>query len=371
MSDHGSGPRAMTDPVVDITDMYAFPSPQRPGVLVLVLNVFPFCGPKALFSDAVDYRFRLRGAAIAPGGAKAFAVGEKEISFTCRFTAPSGDKGALVQEGSLTVSTGQTVSFRVNDEKGGAVPGLRVYAGVRIDPFFFDGGRMGMTMKTRKLSFEPVGRATVFRQNVMAIVVEVEIASVLGELGGPLLAVVSETARTGPITIRLERFGRPEIKNFLMMLGEFDLRDLYNQEDAFKPSPNYHNAFRTRSSANLAFLDSLDGKTDWPLDAQGIHPLADLLMADFMVVDVSKPFVGESYFEIEGKLLKGEPHQTCGGRSLNEDSVDRFLTVVITNDNGPRISDGVDQATVPAAKVFPYLMPPEQNPPALNLPSAK
>jgi hypothetical protein len=360
----------MADPVVDITDMYAFPSPHRPGVLVLVLNVFPFCGPKALFSDAVDYRLRLRGAAIAPDGAKSFTVGEKEIDFTCRFTAPDTDAGgALVQDGHLTVSTGQNLSFRVNDENGAAGSGIRVYAGVRIDPFFFDGGRMVMAMKTGKLSFEAVGHATVFRQNVLAIVLEVEVASVLGELGGPLLAVVGETMRTGPITIRLERFGRPEIKNFLMLLGEFDLRDLYNQEDAFKPSPGYQKAFRTRSSANLAFYDGMDGKTDWPLDAQGIHPLADLLMADFMIVDVSKPFVGESYFEIEGNLLKGEPHQTCGGRSLNEDSIDRFLTVVITNDIGPRISDGVDQATVPAADVFPYLMPPEQNPPALKLPS--
>ena len=29
MSDHGSGPRALADPVVDITDMYVFPNPQR------------------------------------------------------------------------------------------------------------------------------------------------------------------------------------------------------------------------------------------------------------------------------------------------------------------------------------------------------
>jgi hypothetical protein len=51
VSDHGSGPRAAADPVVDITDMYVFPSPQRPGYLVLVMNVFPFAGPSAFFSD--------------------------------------------------------------------------------------------------------------------------------------------------------------------------------------------------------------------------------------------------------------------------------------------------------------------------------
>lgn len=36
MSDHISGPRAIANPITDITDMYAFPSPERPGRLVLV-----------------------------------------------------------------------------------------------------------------------------------------------------------------------------------------------------------------------------------------------------------------------------------------------------------------------------------------------
>ena len=30
MSDHISGPRALADPIADITDVYAFPSPERP-----------------------------------------------------------------------------------------------------------------------------------------------------------------------------------------------------------------------------------------------------------------------------------------------------------------------------------------------------
>jgi hypothetical protein len=53
MSDHLSGPRALADPSCDICDLYAFPSPERTGHLVLVVNVFPFAGPTALFSDAV------------------------------------------------------------------------------------------------------------------------------------------------------------------------------------------------------------------------------------------------------------------------------------------------------------------------------
>jgi len=35
MSDHISGPRAIADPVTDITDVYAFPCPESPGHLVL------------------------------------------------------------------------------------------------------------------------------------------------------------------------------------------------------------------------------------------------------------------------------------------------------------------------------------------------
>jgi hypothetical protein len=103
---------------------------------------------------------------------------------------------------------------------------------------------------------------------------------------------------------------------------------------------------------------------------QGIHHLIDLLMADFMVVDVSKPFAEPSYLEIERKLLAGKAYQTCGGRSLNEDTADSFLTWLVNADNGPRISDGVDRTTELAAYTFPYLAPPEQNPPPVILSAA-
>jgi uncharacterized protein DUF4331 len=46
MSDHFSGPRAIAGPAGDITDLYAFPSPERPGHLVLVLDVLPDAPPR-------------------------------------------------------------------------------------------------------------------------------------------------------------------------------------------------------------------------------------------------------------------------------------------------------------------------------------
>jgi Domain of unknown function (DUF4331) len=373
MSDHNSGPRALADPVVDITDVYVFPSPERPGVLVLVLDVVPNAAPAALFSDAVDYRFRLRPVTIPGGAPAAFAVSNREYVFSCRFAAPVERPGdlPLAQEGTCAASTGQAASFRVNDEQGGEADGLRVFAGRRLDPFFFDGVRAVQTILTRQLAFVSPGDSRQHRQNVLSIVVEVDVATVLGAETGPLFAVVGETVTAGSISARLERFGRPLMKSVVLGAKDFDtvnrdldIRDLYNQEDAFNLGPTYLGAYRARLNANLRFWDGLDQTTDWPPDTNGAHPLTELLLADFMVVDVSKPYAEDSYFEIERALLKGASHETCGGRSLNDDVADTILTMLVNAGNDARISDGVDQQAVPASRVFPYLAPPELNPPA-------
>ncbi len=373
MSDHNSGPRALADPVVDITDLFVFPNPERPGSLVLVLDVFPNAEPTALFSDAVDYRFRVRPVKIPRAAGAAFAVSEKEYTFSCRFAAPveRQSSGALVQEGACTASTGQAVSFRVNDEEGGRAQGLRVFAGRRLDPFFFDGVRAAQAIVTGQLAFVSPGNSRQYRQNCLSIVVEVDVATIFGAHAGPLFAVVGETAMVGPITVRLERFGRPLIKSVVLgakhldkVNRDLDIRDLYNQEDAFKLGPTYLGAYRARMNANLGFWDGLDQKTDWPLDAHGTHPLTELLLADFMVVDVSKQYAEDSYLEIERALLKGASHGTCGGRSPNDDIADTLLTILINAGNGPRISDGVEGQAVRATRAFPYLVRPDPNPPA-------
>lgn len=378
MSDHGSGPRAIADSTVDITDVYVFPSPERPGALVLVLNAFPFAGPTARFSDVVDYRLRVRPVtAASPGAGASFAVGDKEYTFSCRFAAPvDGDGGAqLVQEGTCTAPNGETVSFRVNDEEGVKGQALRVFVGRRMDPFFFDGPAVLRSVASRKLAFTNPGNSTVYRQNVLSIVIEFEVATMFAG-DGPLFAVVGETAMASAPAIRLERYGRPDIKNVIMFPKDFDpvnrdleIRDLYNEEDAFSLGPAYLGAYHSRMNANLAFWDGIDGQTDWPLDSHGTHPLTELLLADFMVVDVSKPFAEDTFFEIERAMLKGAAHQTCGGRALNDDCMGTFMTVFVNGGNGKRISHGIDGPAVPASRAFPYLVPPEPNPPKPQLPA--
>ena len=331
------------------------------------MNVFPYAGPSAVFSDAVIYRLRVRSASIAPDR-RGFNIGADEFTFDCTFDVPaSPDSGAPpVQRGRCTTPSGEVVPFVVNDENGGRGGGLHVFAGQRSDPFFLDGPMIEKTLVTKQLAFKKVGSDRLYGKNVLGIVLKIEWATLLK--GGPMFAVVGETLTSGKRPIRLERVGRPEIKNVTLSAKMFDqvnrnleIRELYNNEDAFNLSKTYLDAYRARFNANLAFFDSLDGKTDWPLDEHGNHPLTELLLADFLVVDVSKPFRETSYFEIEEAVLKERAHATCGGRWLNEDIVDFILTLYINAGSGPRISDGVDAPIAWSSKSFPYMAPP--NPP--------
>src|SRR5947209_12910375 len=105
MSDHISGPRALSEPIADITDLYAFPSPERPGHLVLVMNTLPFAQPEDEMSDGLIYRFRLRPLTeTAPGDPAPFAVGPEEFVIECTFgSGPEDTEGHGVgQEGTCT-----------------------------------------------------------------------------------------------------------------------------------------------------------------------------------------------------------------------------------------------------------------------------
>src|SRR5580700_8567699 len=277
MSHHISGPRAMAEPAADVTDLYAFPSPEHPGRLVLVLNTLPFALPTAAFSDGLIYRFRLR---------------------------------PLIAD--------------ARDD---------------VTPFSVVGGE-----------------------------IEVDCA-ILGH--AELYGVVGETLTRGRLNIRLERAGRPEVPNLMLAPKQFDpvnrdleIRDLYNMDDAFHLSHAYRSAYRARLNANLAFWDGLDGKTDWPAREDGAHPLTELMLADYLVVDITKPYAEHgSFLEIELAARRGEAHRTCGGRTLNDDVMDTIFTLLVNAGNGPIIRDGIDQATRPGSRAFPYLAPPNPDPP--------
>lgn len=376
MSDHFSGPRAIAGPAGDVTDVYAFTSPERPGHLVLVMNVLPLARPGAHFLEAIACRLRLRPLSIE-GTAFRFGPEEEELVFACGFGAPhtNGAGHAPVQDGWCTAPWGETARFIVHDEQGGEIDGMRVFAGLRSDPFFIDVAAIDASVAAGRLMFTQPGNLTGAGSNVLSIVIEVDARRWLEAGKGPLFGVVGETVVAGQLQIRIERFGRPEIKNVMLGMKEYDqlnrqleVRDLYNLEDAFHISGDYRPVFRARLNANLPVYDKLDGKIDWELGPDGQHPLTDLLLDDYMVVDVSKPFATDSFFEIETAVLEGRPHETCGGRWLDDDMMDTLLTVLIAGLNGPRIDDGVYGPAKPSSTTFPYLVSPNPAPPEVAPP---
>jgi hypothetical protein len=362
MSDHFSGPAVMGDPAVDITDFYAFVSPERPGALVLIMDVFPLATPGSFFSDVLTYRFRLRPLTPSNGNV---TYGSAEHTIDVTFDDVRDESS--VQGASVVTSDGRKASFTVGGQS--EQDGMRVFAGLVSDPFFMDVEAALRTDLSGALSFTDPGINTVQSRDVLSIVVELPFAPIVDHFEGvTLVGAIGEnfvTRRGKPI--RIERLGRPEIKNFALANPMRDprtrgveLRDLYNREDAFGLSKEYRALYESRLDANLAFFDGLDGRTAWPLGAAGRHPLRDLLVGDFLILDLAGSFAAGRFLEIERSLVAGRPHESAGGRWLDDDILDEMLTLFVNGGSGERFGDNVDAPTKPGKRSFPYVREPNR-----------
>src|SRR5262245_1528770 len=184
-----------------------------------------WCDPLPFTHHSVEglsivYRFRVRPVSITGGGrAAAFAPGQEEFTFDVTFAAAAASpKGgdAPVQQGTCRTPAGEVVTFLVNDDNGTTDKGLRVYAGCRSDPFLIDVAALRESFNTGRLAFKHPGTHTLAGANILGIVVEFDSDMLLASGRGPLFAIVGETITSGRLPIRLERFGRPEVKNFLL-----------------------------------------------------------------------------------------------------------------------------------------------------------
>src|SRR3954453_18972415 len=127
--------------------------------------------------------------------------------------ARPGAPPARPQPGTCVTPPGDQISFAVNDERGGSGGGVRVFAGARWDPFIMDARGALTTIATRQLAFTEAGFIFLDGKNVLSIVVEVD-ADVLPD--GAIVGVIAETLTRGTFNVRIERVGRPEVKNMML-----------------------------------------------------------------------------------------------------------------------------------------------------------
>src|SRR5678815_5108471 len=101
MSDHVDGPRSIGEPAADLTDLFAFTSPENPGRTVLAMCVFPSAGEDAIFSNVIDYAIAVRRVTVAGvGNAARFRSADEEIRFGFRFDVLQRDaSGKVIQRG--------------------------------------------------------------------------------------------------------------------------------------------------------------------------------------------------------------------------------------------------------------------------------
>ena len=188
-SDHLDGPRTTADPQADITDVFAFTSPEDPGKVVLAMAVAPYASDASTFSGEVDYAFRVQVVdALQP-----LSLGGVPLDVVCHLDASDGGAATMT----CTGPQGSTGSAVVGDTGGGASGTIRVFAGLRSDPAFFDRQGAVTTVQTGRLAF--TGTNAFAGANVLAVVVELDSVLFSGDSGArPVLAVAAETVRRGP-----------------------------------------------------------------------------------------------------------------------------------------------------------------------------
>jgi hypothetical protein len=188
-SDHLDGPRTVADPQADITDVFAFTSPDNPGHVVFAMTVVPFASSAATFSAQVDYVFRVRRVT-AP---TPLTLDPTPLDIACDVDGDGGAPQTMTCVGPGSMQATATLG----DTTGGVSnSGMRVFAGRRADPAFFDRQGAIATMAQGRASF--TGQNAFAGADVLAIVVEIDAAE-LSDAGPalPMLVVAAETIRKG------------------------------------------------------------------------------------------------------------------------------------------------------------------------------
>ena len=361
MSDHVDGPRSIGDPSIDLTDLFAFISPDNSARTVFATNVFPSAGASAMFTDAANHAIVARRVTVAGlGDAAKFQAADREIRFNFRFDRLEAQPGDAkpIQRGTCTLPDGRTLRFVVGDEKGAATPDgmFRVFAGLRSDPFLL------AWLVAELKPFQNLLQ----HDNVLCMAVDFDTRRVLDPDQGSLFGVIAETTPIprergfiGHEPPRFDWVGRPEQTNMRLnnpaMAGTDDLRDLWNQQTPFALDPGFVPAFRKRLVESLENWDMRDGKADWTPAA--LAASANVFLDDFMLIDVAKPTTDTSFLEIEKSTLNGRAYQTGGGRTINANDIDLLLTWMVNRDREP-LHGGASSATQPGRKTFPYFAPP-------------
>jgi hypothetical protein len=328
------------DVKTDITDVYAF---RRGAKTVLVMNVngLTEAGKQATFASAapsvrqtrrVWYRFHIDNDGDA----------EPDVKIRIRFGRPNANRvqAMTVRRNGKVLLTGQTSRFgRIDDNEH---RGVKAYAGMRDDPFFFDlNGFINILSTEPGKSFIGCSgsRPDAFAgTNVGAIVLELP-SRMLTRRGSSQIGVWASTTRGGA---QIDRMGRPAIATVFIPNNPFETSDSEpSQKNFYNASRPVDDQMRFRGEVvdTLRVLHSLnDGSGDNPADDEAkVQALANILLPDILTYDTASS---------AGFL---------NGRQLADDVIDAELALVT---EGAVTTDCVAANDKQFRARFPYLAGP-------------
>jgi hypothetical protein len=368
-SDHLDTPSVIADPRADIGDIFAWTSPDR-RKLNLVMAIVGHG-----FSKDLAYVFHV------DSGAR-FGKTVATTTISCRFAGSEIRCEAGVDEARGDASDPEGLVSRRHR--------FRVFAGLRDDPFFNNvkGTREAYDFAAAALkagapldeagcpAFDKATSAGILdrwrhtrggaAQNLLAgwtpasLVISIDLPAV--SRGGRMLAVWGETVGSKG---RIDRMGRPLTGNALLATLEPEavsdaLKEAYNHA-----TPATSDAFIPEIEKTLGLYDAFDGEcgnamiADRPAGASRYLNLAILLADDRLWIDAAGKRC-TTLFAVELAALAGRRDLAgdCGGRTPNYDAVDVYRSLLATG-RRTGVDDGVDHDDhVHSDTVFPFLAAP-------------
>lgn len=326
-ADHRDSPDVSNDIASDITDIYMFRAPRDQSKLVMVMDTHPFSIPDEAtsyhYEPGIFYQFNFTTQASAVPTASINLIFSPFANGTQTYTAFFPHNISV--QGTVTPAT--VTSDTPNAPIIADGPnGIKVFAGPRDDPFFFDfvgfqrfiAGTGGFTGSDAFAGF-----------NVNAIVVQFPINLVTGgaqQFGAWGVTYFSPRPLRGPkgsnTLQQVDRMGNPAVNTALIPAA---LKDAFN----FGQPQNDARDFGPVILQTLAHFGT---------NAANTATLASVAVPDTLKFDVTKP--------------DGFPN----GRKLDDRVIDTLLTLIL---NQPT-SDGTPGNDVPLLQDFPYLAPPHQ-----------
>jgi len=332
-ADHRDSPSVENDPAADITDVYAFRSPANDDNLVVALDVNGLTPPAELrnFGSDVSYEIHVDN------------TGDLVADATAAITF-SSDLSTFTIEGLGDAITGDVTAPGAVNADVTEAGGIKVFAGPRDDPFFFDltgfkafvAGPYVPANGLRAAGETPVDQFV--GTNISSVVIELPITAVTGAASSDT-GTIKAWATTSRGGSQVDRMAIPAINTALIPSGQ---KDAFNRADPADDEADFR-------ATGQSTIETLRGAVDGVFgSAQDGGPLGDLtpeqvataLIPDVVTIDFSQPV------------------QFPNGRRLQDDVINAALGVVLNRGASAGISDAIDSNDKAFASTFPYLAAP-------------